>query len=113
MAVRRRSLGVGLVLLALGAATSARGEEAIGPRAGMRANLDPSTGRLVPEPVAPMPSRVPAPRPPAVEEPAPGGGSMVRLNGRFMSDMVATVNPDGSLHIDCVTTDHLRTAPAE
>jgi hypothetical protein len=36
---------------------------------------------------------------------------MVRLNGRFMSDMIATVNPDGSLRIDCVTTDHQRTNP--
>ena len=111
--VVRWSFGVGLTLFALGIATSARGEEASAPRAGMRANIDPSTGRLVPEPVEPMPERVPATRPPAVEEPAPGGGTMVRLNGRFMSDMIATVNPDGSLRIDCVTTDHLRTNPAE
>jgi hypothetical protein len=111
--VVRWSLGVGLVLFALGIGTSAHGEEAIAPRAGMRANIDPATGRLVPEPVAPMPQRVPAARPPAVEEPAPGGGAMVRLNGRFMSDMVATVNPDGSLRIDCVTTDHPRTNSAE
>ena len=105
--VVRWPLGLGLVLLALCMPARARGADASPPpRAGMKAHVDPATGRLVPEPVVPEPSRLPAPMPPAVEEPAPGGGMMVRLNGRFMSDLVATVNPDGTVRMDRVTTDH-------
>lgn len=111
--VARRWLAVGFALLAFGSLPSARGEDAGGARAGMRAHVDPSTGRLVPEPVVPEPSRLPAPRPPAIEEPALGGGMMIRLNGRFMNDLVATVNPDGSVHMDCRTADHPHSHHAE
>ena len=74
-----------------------------GQRPGMKAHVDPGSGRLVPGPVTPQPAEpLPAP-PPLVEEPAPGGGTMVRLNGQFMSNLVATVNPDGSVRIECVS----------
>ena len=70
----------------------------------MRAHVDPATGRLVPEPVVPPPPQaLPAPLPPAAPVAAPGGGVMVELGGRFMSDVVATVGPDGHVRLDCVT----------
>ena len=69
----------------------------------MQAHVDPTTGRLVPEPTTPPVAR-PAPAPLA-EVPAPGGGMMVHLNGQFMSTIVATVEPDGSVRVGCVTGD--------
>lgn len=76
--------------------------------AGMEAHVDPLTGALVPEavgPVIPAPA-LPAPTVPAAELPAPGGGMMIDVRGRFMSSVVATVAPDGSVHLDCVSHDH-------
>ena len=91
----------------IGMVASAHGED-------MRAYVAPSTGRLVPEPVVPDPSRArPAPALPAAEVAAPGGGMMVRLNGRFMSSLVATVNPDGTVRMDCVTGDGPHAPAAE
>ena len=93
-----------LLAVALSGASHAGDEPAANERPGMKAYVDPSTGRLVPGPVAPEPAApLPAPAPPLAEEAAPGGGTMVRLNGQFMSNVVATVNPDGSVRIDCVT----------
>lgn len=93
-----------LVAVVLSGASHADDRTTAGPSSGMKAYVDPSTGRLVPGPVAPEPAaRLPAPPPPLAEQPAPGGGAMVRLNGQFMSNVVATVNPDGSVRIDCVT----------
>lgn len=90
----------GMLLVAL-AAVEARSED--GSDAGMRAYVDPS-GRLVP---APPPGTA---VPPAAalersgagltETPAPGGGRMIDLKGRFRSPVVATVQPDGSVRID-------------
>ena len=97
MATRRT---IGLVLL-LCASVARAGD------AGMEAHVDPLTGALVPEavgPVRPAPA-LPAPALPASELPAPGGGMMIDIRGRFMSSVVATVAPDGSLHLDCVTDD--------
>jgi hypothetical protein len=101
-----RTIGVGLVLLGICAVPSARGGDERAARAGMEAHVDPQSGRFVPEPVVPPPSRpvVPAPLP-APEVPAPGGGMMVHLNGRFLSHLVATVDDDGHVHLDCVTGD--------
>ena len=106
----RWSIRVGLVVLAL-AALAAAGwtQDDVPPaasRGGMEAHVDPGTGRFVPEPAVPPTGRpLPAPAPPLAEVPAPGGGMMVPLGGRFMSNVVATVNPDGSIRVDCTTGD--------
>jgi hypothetical protein len=95
-----RTIVIGALLL-LGA------HAAPGADAGMEAHVDPQTGALVPEAVTPAPAPLPtAPRPRAAELPAPGGGMMIDVSGRFMSTMVATVEPDGSVHVDCVTGEH-------
>ena len=81
-------------------------------RAGSRIQIDPQTGRRVPAPSG----GVALPASPAfstshaglVEKPAPGGGVMVDLQGRFRSAATATVGTDGTTHRDCVapgTTD--------
>lgn len=93
-----------LVLLAATLSGVSHGDDGTGERRpGMEAHVDPETGALVPEPVTPRPAApLPAPLPALPEEPAPGGGTMVRLDGRFMSNLVATVNPDGSVRIECL-----------
>jgi len=105
--MRWRAIVVGLVLLGVCAMPSASGgEDASAARSGMEAHVDPQTGRLVPEPVVPPPAEaLPAPVAPAADVPAPGGGMMAPLNGQFMSNLVATVNPDGTVRLDCVTGD--------
>jgi len=73
---------------------------------GMKAYADPQTGALLPAPPA---GARPEPASPEFsqsavglrEEPAPGGGVMVDLQGRFQSAMVATVGADGSVRIEC------------
>ena len=95
-----------LVLMTVALSGASLGDDgtAADQRPGMKAYVDPSSGRLVPGPAVPEPAApLPPPAPPLAEEPAPGGGTMVRLNGQFMSNVVATVNPDGSVRIDCVT----------
>jgi hypothetical protein len=107
MAVGRGAC-VWLVVLGVLAIPSARAEECVAPapaQSGMQAHVDPDTGRLVPEPVVPPPSRPEPPAPPLAPEPAPGGGMMIRLKGRFMSTLVATAGPDGNVHVGCVTGD--------
>ena len=91
-----------LVTIVLSGGSRADDAAAPGARPGVKAHVDPSSGRLVPEPVAPEAAEpLPAPAPSLPEEAAPGGGTMVRLKGQFMSNVVATVNPDGSVRIDC------------
>lgn len=76
------------------------------PSASMRVHIDPGTGAIVPAPVAPQ---APAQLPPAAsrsvqglaERPAPGGGVMLDLQGRFLSPVTATVTPDGAPHAEC------------
>ena len=106
--MRRRSwtdLGFGVLLLgALGGVASAG--EVPGAPAGMRAHVDPKTGAILPGPVAPQ---APATLPTAasqsavglVERPAPGGGVMLDLQGRFLSPITATAAPDGAPHAEC------------
>jgi hypothetical protein len=93
-----RTMALGMLLLAV--------RSAHGADDGMQAHVDPQSGALVPEAVTPVPAPLPAapPRRPA-ELPAPGGGMMIDVSGRFMSTMVATVEPDGSVRVDCVTQD--------
>ena len=93
-----------LVVVVLSGASVADPGTADDRQPGMKAHVDPRTGALVPEPVAPQAAEpLPAPAPSLPEEPAPGGGTMVRLKGQFMSNLVATVNPDGSVRIECQT----------
>jgi hypothetical protein len=117
----RWSVGVGLVVLGLGVlAHRGRAQEhataasdtpsalvaSNAAQSGMQVHVDPRTGRFVPEPVVAPPARpLPSPVPQLAEEPAPGGGVMVHLHGHFMSNVVATVNPDGTIRMDCVTAD--------
>jgi hypothetical protein len=78
------------------------------PGAGSWINVDPQTGKRMPVPSTGAGVAVPAD--PAfstshsglVERPAPGGGVMVDLQGRFRSAATATVGPDGTAHVDCV-----------
>ena len=75
-------------------------------RAGQWIHVDPQTGKRVPAPAG----GVAIPADPAfstshaglVEQPAPGGGVMIDLQGRFRSAATATVGPDGKAHPDCV-----------
>ena len=88
----------GLVVVALVARAHA-GDGA----AGMEAHVDPSSGRLVPHAVDPAWRRPPVAALPApVEVPAPGGGMMSVVPRQFASRLVATVQPDGSVRMDCV-----------
>ncbi len=71
--------------------------------AGMEAHVDPSTGRLVPEPVDPgwrRPAIAALPAP--VEVRAPGGGMMAVVPRQLASHLVATIEPDGSVKMDCI-----------
>ncbi len=99
-------LAVGVVLALLGAARASDDPTRPPGRAGMEAHVDPGTGALVPEPTDTVrPPALPVLQPPAAEIPAPGGGMMIDIRGRFMSSVVATVAPDGSVHLDCLTDD--------
>jgi hypothetical protein len=40
------------------------------------------------------------------EEPAPGGGVMVDLRGRFRSEVGSTVDADGGVRTECRTLGH-------
>lgn len=112
MATRRTSgRTIGLVILVLAACSTpdARSEHS---RSGMQANIDPRTGALVPEPPGPTAPALPTPsRPRIAETPAPGGGMMADISGRFMSSLVATIEPDGSVRVDCVPADGVHAHP--
>lgn len=77
-------------------------------RAGQWIHVDPQTGQRVPPP--PAAGRAAVPVDPAfstshaglAEHPAPGGGMMVDLQGRFRSAATATVGADGKADLDCV-----------
>jgi hypothetical protein len=48
----------------------------------------------------------------------PGGGYLINLQGRFQSTIIATVNPDGSIKQECVSSpealpSELQSPPAE
>lgn len=80
---------------------------------GMRAYIDPATGELTSQPVVPelQPRGAAAAAATStstqglVEQPAPGGGVMVDLQGRFQNEMRATIGADGAMHTDCVETE--------
>jgi hypothetical protein len=72
---------------------------------GMRVGVDPHTGALLPNPPpVPVPERALSHSAVGlVEAPAPGGGVMIDLQGRFRSTMVGTASPDGGVRAGCVT----------
>ena len=87
------------------APSGATGDAAGSSRAGSWIHVDPQTGKRVPGP----PSAVLAGRAEfstshqgLVEKPAPGGGMMIDLQGRFRSAATATVGADGKPHVDCI-----------
>ena len=76
--------------------------------AGLRAFVDPQTGKLAAPPAGGRPDDLPVPQADLstsdeglveVPLPAPGRGVMVRLQGRFRSSLTATVDPDGKTRI--------------
>ncbi len=78
--------------------------------AGLRAHLDPQTGRLLPgrppgtPPLALLPEdleRLRTDHFDLIEEPLPEGGFAVNLRGRFRSALVATVTRDGRVETRC------------
>jgi hypothetical protein len=86
----------------VGTGEEARSRPASAP--GMKAYVDPATGELLPGRPANLP-----PEPPSaalgastaglVEVPTAGGGTMIDLQGRFQSPLVATIAPDGTLRV--------------
>jgi hypothetical protein len=78
--------------------------------AGLRAYVDPSTGRNAAPPAASaldprsqsLPTPAAASQPTPVAHPAPGGGDMLDVRGRLQSDVVATVQPDGNVTVRCL-----------
>lgn len=78
--------------------------------AGMRAEVDPRTGRLRERPARRAAADVASPSPvfsksgeDLVETRLPSGAVMVDLEGRFRSAAIATVDADGTLHIRCAS----------
>jgi hypothetical protein len=71
----------------------------------MSVYVDPVTGQFTaPPPVAagqqPLPPQMQAPPAPLVEVPAPAGGALLRLNGQFVTDIVATKTENG-IRVHC------------
>ena len=94
-----------------GAEPPAHADEVVAPtaaapgQAGQWIHVDPQTGKRVPAP----PAAALAGRPEfstshqgLVEKPAPGGGMMIDLQGRFRSAGTASVGPDGKPVVNCV-----------
>ena len=103
-----RAIGVGLVVFWTCVVPTASGEEqGPGPaRSGMQANIDPQTGRFVPEPAGRPQVTVPQDlRPPLVAVTKPDGSLEVELDDRYQSRITATVGADGRVHLGCVTGD--------
>ncbi len=78
---------------------------------GLRVVVDPQTGRIVADPPASatrldlvisqdLLRRMSTSHDGLVQQPGPQGGTMVHLQGRFLSPLVAVVQPDGSVQMD-------------
>ncbi len=116
MPSRRLSSLIAAGALACAVPSSVLAEPAAEPgpasAAGSRIHVDPQTGKRIPVPSSGEGVELPAD--PAfstshsglVERPAPGGGVMVDLQGRFRSAATATVGPDGTPHVNCVAPGH-------
>lgn len=80
---------------------------------GLRIVVDQRTGRILTDPAAQtrlglivdpeLLRRMDTSHEDLVEQSGPRGGVMVNLQGRFMSPLVAVVNPDGSVQMDHAT----------
>jgi hypothetical protein len=74
-------------------------------RAGSWVRIDPQTGNRVPTGPRAAIAADPAfstSHQGLLQQPAPGGGMMIDLQGRFRSAAVAEVGPDGKAHVGCV-----------
>lgn len=78
---------------------------------GLRVVVDPQTGQILADPPASatrldlvisqdLLRRMSTSHEDLVEQPGPQGGTMVHLQGRFLSPLVAVVQPDGSVQMD-------------
>jgi hypothetical protein len=78
-----------------------------------RVYRDPNTGQFGEPPPGAMPAAAPAAtRPALTEEPAAGGGRMIRLRGAFRSDFVG--HTDGkTTTASCVSNIDARCVPAD
>lgn len=78
-------------------------------QAALRIYVDPTTGKVIAPPrapAAPAPSAKPSPSLDTsgqglVRTPAPGGGVMINLQGRFRNQAVATMSADGRVDQKC------------
>jgi len=91
---------------AFGTSTSPAGEV---PPAALRIYIDPATGRTI-VPTTPPPSAADLPNASTsgaglAVVPAPGGGVMIDLGGRFRSAMTGHVDRDGRTVTSCDTPD--------
>jgi hypothetical protein len=104
-----RAMVVGLVVFGTCIVPGAGAEDGGTPaQSGMRAYVDPQTGRLVPEPVDPSQRPQPAPastRPPVEAVPQPDGSLRIQFDERHRRSVVATVGADGKVQLDCVQGD--------
>ena len=101
-----RAIAVGLVVL--GTSVVANGDDAdrVPAQSGMRAYIDPKTGRFVPKPVDPSQlPQPPVPRPPVAAVRRPDGSLMVTFDERYRKNVVATIDAAGNVHLGCVTGD--------
>jgi len=106
-----RAIAVGLVVFGTCVVPSVRGEDAANAPAqsGMRAYVDPQTGRFAPAPVVPSQRPQPAPtRPPIVMIPQPDGSTEIQFDERHRKTVTATVGADGQVHLGCVNGDGSR-----
>ena len=103
------AVGIGVPLLVSAMGGSARvGSAAPAGAAGMRIHVDPTTGVLRSTPaVAPASPPVTAAVSTSplglVQVPAPRGGVMVDLKGRFRSAVMARVGANGTVTTECHT----------
>ena len=101
-----RAIAMGLVVL--GTCVTANGDDAdrAPAQGGMRAYIDPQTGRFVPKPVDPSQRpQPPATRPPVAAVRRPDGSLMVTFDERHRKNVVATIDAAGNVHVGCVTGD--------
>ena len=88
------------------AAASGASTAAAPAQGGNWIQVDPQTGKRIPgRPVNAAIAADPAfstSHSGLVQEPAPGGGMMINLQGRFRSAATATVGADGKPEVDCL-----------
>jgi hypothetical protein len=111
-----RTIGVGLVVFGTCIVPSARAEDAgrAPAQSGMRAYIDPQTGRFVPAPVDPSQRPQPAPtRPPVQALRQPDGSLEIKFDERHRHNVVATLDADGKVRLGCVTGDGSHEHPGE